>query len=210
MISGLYRNSIVNRSCYHSYCSFSAAQRHRVKTSACKWQIPDATALIYHQKQTEKKPYPFLQHREHSAAARTVAFGEGDQRAVWIQTKIHSFLRLIWVQADLWWWRGSVCVVSRSVWTPCCVLVRCGWWVHSQRLCHTLERRAAPRHPPKRDRRAVTRRFEGKNTLCSQASKICSGVWPNKYKVMSKSSMTKKLPYRLVHSQFARKPAKHN
>lgn len=34
----LCMSSIVNRSCYHSYCSFSAAQRHCVKTSSSKRQ----------------------------------------------------------------------------------------------------------------------------------------------------------------------------
>lgn len=38
MISALCKNSIVNRSCCHSYCSFSAAERHCVKTSYGKRQ----------------------------------------------------------------------------------------------------------------------------------------------------------------------------
>lgn len=50
MISALCRNSIVNRSCYHSYCSFSAAQRHCVKTSSRKQKNGRGSL----------KPYPFL------------------------------------------------------------------------------------------------------------------------------------------------------
>lgn len=124
---------------------------------------------------TSFQSHPFLQHWEDGIAARTVALEKKTKVNRIMSYKIKCICSELAYettsetlffhhrgimrrggnkpaneseQTDLCWWWGSVYAVSPSVWTPCCVLVRCGSTVHFQRWCHTLEVREARRHPP--------------------------------------------------------------